>query len=56
LLLRLNLGGCLHALELALVDHNGFALLPLLGLLSDFSELLFGKRDRSGGCGLLGVT
>ena len=56
LLLRLNLGGGLHALELILIDDYGLALLALLGLLSDFPQLILGQGHSTSACGFLGVA
>ena len=55
LFLSLNLGGSLHAIELTLVDHDSLALLALLSLFADVSQLLLGESHGSSGC-LLGVT
>lgn len=56
LLLCLNLGSSLHALELTLINDDGLTLLALLGLLSDVSQLILSESDCSSRCGFLGVT
>ncbi len=56
MLLGLNLGGGLHTLELALVDHNCLALLTLLGLFADVAQLILSQGDGTSGGVLLGVT
>jgi len=51
----LNLSGGLHAFELTLVDDDSLALLALVGLLADVSQLLLGESYGASGC-LLGIT
>ena len=57
LLLSLNLGGLLHAVELALVDNDGLALSPLDSLFADIAKLILGQGcDTRTVSGLLSVT
>ena len=56
LLLGLNLGGALHAVKLGLINHDGLALLALLGLLPDFPQLVLGECHCTSSVGLLRVA
>ncbi len=51
-----DLGGGFHALELVVLDDDGFGFLALLGLLADVAQLLLGQGSDSSGLVLFGVA
>jgi hypothetical protein len=57
LVLSLDLGGRLHALDIGRLDNDGLGLFALLGLLADIAELVLSQSaNATGASGFLGVT